>query len=461
MTPTAPTRAIAVLDIGKSNAKLALIDLDTRAVLDIHTRRNAVLPGPPYPHFDVDGTFEWFLDGLAEFALKAEIAVIATTTHGASIAVLGEEDLALPVMDYEFAGPDELAEAYRAARGDFAEILSPDLPGGLNAGRQLFWMARRFPEAFAEATAIVPYPQYWTWRLTGRRVSEATSFGAHSDLWNGRTGTYSTLATREGWTELFPPRVAAWDVVGTVLPEIAARTGLSPDCRVVAGIHDSNTSLLPHILSRPLPFTVISTGTWMITFAPGGSLDHLDAERSGLAYADAFARPVPAAMSMAGREFELLTDGRAVEPDAATVDAVIARRIMALPAFVSGNGPFGKRKGGWTVDPETLSLAERTAAASLYVALVAEACLQLTGSEGPILIEGPFAKNALFRSALAALVDRPVIGRPDATGTTEGAALLADGPDRPRPTSADPDPAAPLGGDFQNYARLWRQAAAS
>lgn len=454
-------KAIAVLDIGKSNAKLALLDLETRAVLDIRTRKNTVLPGPPYPHFDVDGIWEWFLDGLTEFAGKAEIAVIATTTHGAAIAVLGRDGLALPVLDYEFAGPDAVADDYRKARGAFSEILSPDLPGGLNAGRQLYWMARTFPAEFAKAEAVVPYPQYWVWRLTGRRVAEATSFGAHSDLWNGRAGTYSTLADKEGWTKLFPPRVAPWDTAGPVLPEIAARTGLSPDCRVVAGIHDSNASLLPHILARPLPFTVISTGTWMITFAAGGSLDHLDAARGGLAYADAFARPVPSAMSMAGREFEILTEGKASEPNAATIDSVIERRVMALPGFVAGNGPFGRREGSWSVDPATLSPEERTAAASLYVALVAETCLRLTGSEGPVLIEGPFAKNPLFLSALAALVDRPVIGRPDATGTTEGAALLADGPDRPHAASPDPAPATLLGGDFPAYAALWREAAAS
>ncbi|BCP54698.1 carbohydrate kinase [Kaistia sp. 32K] len=455
------SQAIAVLDIGKSNAKLALLDRETRAVLDIRTRKNAVLPGPPYPHFDVDGIWEWFLDGLADFSTRAEIRVIATTTHGASIVVLGRDDLALPVLDYEFAGPDEIAGEYRKARGDFAEILSPDMPGGLNAGRQLYWMSRRFPEAFAQAEAILPYPQYWVWRLSGRRVGEVTSFGAHSDLWNGRAGDYSSLAETEGWTRLFPPRAAAWETVGTILPEIARRTGLPADCRVVAGIHDSNASLLPHILSRPLPFTVISTGTWMITFAAGGSLDHLDTTRGGLAYADAFARPVPSAMSMAGREFQILTEGEAAEPDAAAIRAVIDGRVMALPGFVPGNGPFGRRTGSWTVDPAVLSPAERTAAASLYVALVAEACLRLTGSEGPVLIEGPFARNGLFLSALAALVDRPVIGRPDATGTTEGAALLADGPDRPRAASPDPAPAAPLGDDFAGYAALWRRLSES
>jgi len=452
-------KAVAVLDIGKSNAKLALLDFDSRAMLAIRTRKNAVLPGPPYPHFDVDGIWDWFLEGLAEFSRKAEIAAISTTTHGAAIAVLGADGLALPVLDYEFAGPDEFADDYRLARGDFAEILSPDLPGGLNAGRQLFWMARRFPDEFARAEAILPYPQYWVWRLTGKRVAEATSFGAHSDLWNGRGQTYSKLADQQGWTRLFPPRAAPWDTVGPVLPEIVEATGLSKSCRVVAGIHDSNASLLPHILWRALPFTVISTGTWMISFAAGGSLDHLHPERGGLAYADAFARPVPSAMSMAGREFELLTEGKATEPSETEIASVIERRVMALPAFVAGNGPFGKRPGSWTVDPTTLAPGERTAAASLYVALVAETCLTLTGAQGPVLVEGPFARNRLFLAALAARIDRPVIGRPDATGTTEGAALLADGPDSSHRAAADTAPTEPLGGDFAAYAALWKSAA--
>ncbi len=75
-----------------------------------------------------------------------------------------------------------------------------------------------------------------------------------------------------------------------------------------------------------------------------------------------------------------------------------------------------------------------------------------------MLIEGPLAKSALFLSGLAALVPRPVIGRPDATGTTEGAALLAEGP-AGAVALVDPPAAVPLGGAFADYARAWRAAA--
>ncbi len=95
----------------------------------IRTMRNTVLPAPPYPHFDVDAIWDWFLQGLAEAADEVAVDVIAVTTHGAAIALLGEDGARLPVLDYEHPGPDTVADDYRQVRGAFSEILSPDLPG--------------------------------------------------------------------------------------------------------------------------------------------------------------------------------------------------------------------------------------------------------------------------------------------------------------------------------------------
>jgi len=38
---------VAVIDIGKTNAKLALVDLNKLKELAVVTRPNTVLPGPP------------------------------------------------------------------------------------------------------------------------------------------------------------------------------------------------------------------------------------------------------------------------------------------------------------------------------------------------------------------------------------------------------------------------------
>ncbi len=131
---------------------------------------------------------------------------------------------------------------------------------------------------------------------------------------------------------------------------------------------------------------------------------------------------------------------------------------MALPALVAGVGPFGKRSGGWTVDPTRLTSGERVAAASLYLALVTDSCLRLAGVGRFVAVEGPLARNALYCGALAALTGARVIPSPDATGTTVGAAMLFGGD---APAAAESQPVAPLdGGDFLAYCAAWRAASA-
>lgn len=451
--------SIVVIDIGKSNAKLALVEAATRAVVEMRTAANTVRRVGPYPHFDVDGLWQFIVDGLAAFAGVAEIATISVTTHGACLALISGDRLALPILDYEHDGPEEVHDEYGSARGEFAETLSPDLPNGLNAGRQLFWLRRRFSDAFAATETILPYPQYWVWRLTGQKVAEVTSLGCHTDLWAPQASSYSRLAVNEGWDRLFPRLVSPWDVAGLIEPDLAKQTGLDATCRVVAGIHDSNASLLPHLLARRLPFAVMSTGTWAVILAPGGGLDRLDPTRDCLANVDAFGRPVPSARFMAGREFEVIS-GEQSEPSDADFEQVVSNMIMARPTFAPGTGPFGDGRGGWSVDPNTLSAGKRTAAAALYAALVSETCLSLAGAEGPVIVEGPFAKNHLFLTALAQRVPRPILAEPDATGTVDGAALLASGPDT-KLQSKDEPAVTPAAVDLAHYAEAWRQFATS
>ncbi|MBV7410855.1 hypothetical protein KJP29_17865 [Maritimibacter sp. DP1N21-5] len=53
-------------------------------------------------------------------------------------------------------------------------------------------------------------------------------------------------------------------------------------------------------------------------------------------------------------------------------------------------------------------------------------CLGIIGADGPSVVEGPFARNVLFLAVLAAVAGRQVRLSHSATGTSIGAALLAD-----------------------------------
>jgi len=196
-----------VFDIGKTHIKAHVLDAGGNSVV-AREALNSVHTDGAYPHFAVDNIWRFLLDCLESFNRMFPVTAIAVTTHGAAAALVDRgregDGLLLPVLDYEYAGIETINETYRRERPPFAETGSPDLPAGLNLGRQLAWLEAQFPAAFAAATDILLYPQYWVWRLCGARVSEVTSLGCHTDLWAPWERTYSSLVRNQGWTEKFP-----------------------------------------------------------------------------------------------------------------------------------------------------------------------------------------------------------------------------------------------------------------
>jgi sugar (pentulose or hexulose) kinase len=449
---------VAVLDVGKTNVKAALVDLEAGREIDVRIRPNAVLTDGPYPHFDVDAIFDFFLVSLGGFHAAFGFDAISVATHGASGALLGDEGLALPVMDYEFRYPAAIDEAYGALRPPFSETFSPRLPGGLNLGAQLHYQKTRFPQRFRSAKTVVTYPQYWGWRLTGAAATDPTSLGCHTDLWRPKQGVFSDLAAALEIDDRLAPVRRPSDVLGPLRDDLATRLGLLRSVPVHCGIHDSNASLLPHLVERQAPFSVVSTGTWVVTFSVGGDLEHLDPDRDTLANVDAFGRAVPSARFMGGREFEILTAGRgAATPEA--VRRVVEGRILFTPSVVPRSGPFPRAKHRTLNASAPLNDDEKHVSASLYAALMTATCVALTGGAGPILLEGPFARNPLYVEALSKASGRAVIGCSGATGTSLGAAMLG----RMSSTFAAL-PAAPPGTDqlpaaFADYRAEWLSAA--
>jgi sugar (pentulose or hexulose) kinase len=54
-------------------------------------------------------------------------------------------------------------------------------------------------------------------------------------------------------------------------------------------------------------------------------------------------------------------------------------------------------------------------------------CMSLIGARGPTVLEGPFARNRIFKRMLAATTGRPLVcAEEGTTGTSFGAALLTD-----------------------------------
>ncbi|MTV36215.1 FGGY-family carbohydrate kinase [Duganella radicis] len=417
--------ATIILDIGKTNAKLVLLD-DAGAVLAEQRSPNTIVREGLYPHHDTERIWEWMLEGMRAFARQAQVSAIVPVTHGATAALVDDEGLVLPVLDYEYALPVSQQAHYAVERPPYSATHSPMLPAGLNLGRQLVWQSQAFPKQFRRARHILMYPQYWAWRLCGVAASEVTSLGCHTDLWQPARKQYSSLVERMGWNRLFPSLRPAWTPLHTIKPELALRTGLPAGCRIICGIHDSNASLLRHLTATPQP-AVLSTGTWVIAAAPGMPLDGLREQSDMLANSNAFGEAVPCMRFMGGREFAELAGSDAEPCGIADLQTLIGQATMALPSFAGASGPFAARTG--SIDgPLPANSKQRYALATLYCVLMSDYCLDALGvnADGAdIAIEGSFTGNQWFGPLLAALrPQQTVYNTDDSSGTACGGWML-------------------------------------
>ena len=470
---------VAVFDIGKTNAKLALVDTGAARELELRSRPTPMIDGPLYRSPDIEALWTFLLESLKALGEREPIDAIGITAHGATVALLDADgELALPVLDYEHEGPEDCAADYDAVRPPFAETGSPRLPGGLNVGAQLFWQERRFPERFARVAHVLTWPQYWAWRLSGELASDATSLGCHTDLFVPTGGTFSSLARTRDWERLLPPVRRSGVRLGRVTAEVAARTGLRPDTPVHVGIHDSNASLVPHLLAEDTPRAVVSTGTWVIVMALGAAMPTLDPARDTLVNVDARGAPVPSARFMGGREHTLLSRTAAangaqerapapapLEPsgsrsaeseDERALARVLDEGAMLLPAVVRGSGPFPTREASWTVPEDALDDAARAIVVAHYLAMMTVTCLELVGARGPIAVEGPFGANRHYVRMLGAATGRPVETGLAATGTSVGTAMLIEAP-RSAPLRMVDEIPRPWRARLSRHAALWRE----
>lgn len=452
--------AVAVFDVGKTNVKLMAVTADGRLLETLETP-NPVFPGPPYAHHDLGRLEGWLLANLADLGTRHALEAIVPTGHGSGGVLVGHDGPLMPMIDYEQAPPSEVAAEYLRVVGSFRDRGSPIMLGTAHLARQMLWLERVWPDAFAQAQAYLAHPQYWAWRLSGVMRSEVTSLAAQSHLWCSPDGRPTRLVAERGWGRLMPPFAPAWATLGSLKPAYAAETGLSPATRVLNGIHDSSANLYRYQAAGLSDMTVVSTGTWIIPISDRPGPDFAQ-EMPGLACnADVHGRPLPGMLVMGGREFSAVAAGSAGPASPETLRAILADGTAALPFFGSDDCLFpGASRRGTIEGPLADDLQARFTLALLYTALLTDRCLD-TVATATVVLDGSFVRDPLFGILIAALrPERRVLVNRDPFGTVTGAALLAGHETRVGPVPLDLEQPSHLDlPDLPAYARTWRMRA--
>ncbi|MEJ1117569.1 carbohydrate kinase [Phyllobacterium sp. CCNWLW109] len=443
---------IAVFDLGKTNSKLFVLTAMGKVVAQARTRPVWNDVGD-LRVLDDAALFEWVKLSLRAAVCDHGVNSIMFSGHGCTFALVRGEKLIHPILDYEQEPPTDIAGKIDTLIPKYSETFSPALPLGFNYGRHILWLKERNPDLIHEADAILSYPQFWSWKFSGHKVSEVSYLGCHSHLWAPLADDFSSLVTSQGWREKMPELARAGDWIGKYVVEL--ENGTSAEVAVHNGVHDSNAALYYYRSLGFEDFTLVSTGTWIIIFNSSCPLEVLDSRRDMLANVTVDHQPTATIRFMGGREYDVASGGwnNAISVDA--LISVIAKGIFVLPSFAPG-GPAQNQTGRFTgpsVDGE-----ERAGAALLYVALMTDLSLDLIQSTNAIVVDGGLVKTGLYANLLASLrQDQRIYSSENPEGSAFGAAALVYGQVGSNPFSNDTREALPsVIAGLTDYRDAWR-----
>lgn len=298
-------KVTAVFDIGRTNKKFFLFDRDFQEVYREYIRFNEINDEDGYPTEDLEALESWATEVFDKMldAPEYEIEALNFSCYGASLVHIDESGKPLtPLYNYMKPLKNEVYDSFYEAYGPENELSrvtgSPKL-GMLNTGIHLYWIKYAKPKAFKKIKYSLHLPQYLSYLFTGTPVSEYTSVGCHTLLWDYEKKDYHSWVYQEGIEEKLPPLVSSRK---TVPINYKGKT-----IRIGAGIHDSSSALLPYVRSLNKPFLLVSTGTWSISINPfnSGMLTPSDIENDSLLNMRIDGSPIKVSRLFLGNEYKI------------------------------------------------------------------------------------------------------------------------------------------------------------
>ncbi|TDS14339.1 sugar (pentulose or hexulose) kinase [Maribacter caenipelagi] len=312
-------KVTAIFDIGKTNKKFFLFDTDYQEVYREYSTFETIADEDGHPTEDLKSLQDW-LKSVFDRILKSEkynITAVNFSTYGASLVHVDENgEVVAPLYNYTKHISPELKASFFQKYGPeekFCVETGSSLDGMLNSGMQLYWLKHSKPETFKKIKYSLHLPQYISYIFTEIPISEYTSIGCHTAMWDFKKKDYHDWIYAEGLHKILPPLVST-------------ETGITMNyngkrIKVGVGIHDSSASLLPYSRSIKKKFLLVSTGTWSIALNPFSEklLTEEDVANDCINYMRINGKPVKSARLFLGEEYseqvKQLTEHFKVDPE--------------------------------------------------------------------------------------------------------------------------------------------------
>lgn len=297
-------KVTAVFDIGKTNKKFFLFDKNYQEVLREYIRFEEIKDEDGFPTEDLSALQKW-LKELFHRILESDeydVKAINFTTYGASFVYIDEQGNVLtPLYNYLKPIDEDIIVSFYQKYGPEIELSiktgSPN-SGMLNSGIQLYWMKQTNLEIFKKIKYALHLPQYLSYVFTGIPLSEYTSIGCHTLLWDYDKKDYHNWVYEEGIHNILPPIVSTETSINMNYNGKQIKIGV--------GIHDSSSALIPYVRSVKKPFVLVSTGTWSVSLNPFSqkSLRIKDVQEGCINYMRINGKAVKSSKLLLGNEYK-------------------------------------------------------------------------------------------------------------------------------------------------------------
>ena len=291
-----------IFDIGKTNKKIFLFDEDFRVVHQEYKQFQEILDDDGFPSENLGQLSSWIIESTTKLLKnpKYEVQAINFSAYGASMVHLDKNNKIISSFyNYLKPFPEDLRHQFFEkyyGETNFSLITRSPSMGFLNSGLQLYYLKYKKPELYKRLNTSLHFPQYLCSLLTGKLVSDYTSLGCHTGLWDFRNNRYAHWVTEEGFEKHMAPINRSTKVFQNKLLKNTIKVGV--------GIHDSSAALIPYIQNSSDPFVLISTGTWSIclNFFNNSELTKSELQNDCLNFLGVKGHPIKASRLFLGHE---------------------------------------------------------------------------------------------------------------------------------------------------------------
>lgn len=298
-------KVTAVFDIGKTNKKFFLFDSNFKEVYREYTSFEEITDEDGFPTENLVALQKWLKELFNRIldAEKFDIKAINFSTYGASFVHIDENgEILTPLYNYTKPMDESLIASFYekyGPEGEFSRKTGSTNSGMLNSGMQLYWIKHTKPEVFKKIKYSLHLPQYLSYIFTGIPLSEYTSIGCHTALWDYEKKDYHNWVYQEEINKILPPIVSTETSINMNYNGKRIKIGV--------GIHDSSSALLPYVRSVNKPFILVSTGTWSISLNPFSEelLTEEDIEKGCITYMRINGKSVKSSRIFLGNEYRV------------------------------------------------------------------------------------------------------------------------------------------------------------